>query len=126
MLKIQNSETELKQITQPILAELQQRSLPMTLIIQKILHRRENKMALTAKQLKELIALIPDDTPIVMQKDDEGNGYRLMTGIEFIPFNEDRANFFCENESEVFRKEHLVDYDRSPSDPDLVLCAVTY
>lgn len=83
-------------------------------------------MALTAKQLKEFIALIPDDTPIVMQKDDEGNGYRLMTGIEFIPLNEDCANFFCENESEVFRKRHLADYGRSPSDPDLVLCAVTY
>ena len=31
-------------------------------------------MTFTAKDLKDILSEIPDDTPIIMQKDDEGNG----------------------------------------------------
>ena len=83
-------------------------------------------MTFTVKDLKDILAEIPDDTPIVMQKDDEGNGYRLMRGIEFFDASKKKANFFNESEQECYRKEELKDLDRKPTDKDLRLCAVAY
>ena len=48
---------------------------------------------IAAKELRELLATIPDDTPIVLQRDDEGNGYRYMHGLDFEPSG-DEANYF--------------------------------
>lgn len=48
---------------------------------------------ITAKELRELLANIPDDTPIILQKDDEGNGYRYMNGLDFVADGDD-ANYF--------------------------------
>lgn len=83
-------------------------------------------MTFTVKDLKAILAKIPDDTPVVMQKDDEGNGYRLMSGIEFFPAGHEKSNFFYEEEGECYRQEDLEDLDREPTDTDIQLCAVAY
>jgi hypothetical protein len=49
---------------------------------------------ITVKQLREMIAEYPDDTPVIMQKDDEGNGYRYMNGIEFNPVGHPESNYY--------------------------------
>lgn len=59
---------------------------------------------ITAKQLRELLANIPDDTPIILQKDDEGNGYRFMNGLDF-EADGDMANYF--NGDECIRGEDI-------------------
>jgi hypothetical protein len=48
---------------------------------------------ITAKQLREQLANVPDDTPIILQTDDEGNGYRYINGLDFEPGG-DKANLF--------------------------------
>lgn len=79
----------------------------------------------TAKDLKEMLNSIPDDTPIVLQKDDEGNGYRYMNGLEFIATGE-KANFFNEEERECWRQDDLDGEEIVPEAPEWVLCAVAY
>lgn len=64
---------------------------------------------ITVKQLREILADMPDDTPIVMQKDDEGNGYRYMNGIDFEPADSEDANFYDDSdyEGECIRKSDV-------------------
>lgn len=76
---------------------------------------------LTVADLKALLESIPDDTPIVMQKDDEGNGYRYMRGLEFIPTG-DNANYF-DGSDECFRQSDLEDYGRTTEEMTLVAVA---
>ena len=40
-------------------------------------------MVMTVKELKEILADVPDDTRIVLQMDEEGNGYRWAYGADF-------------------------------------------
>lgn len=83
-------------------------------------------MGLTVGQLKEILKNIPDDIPIIMQKDDEGNGYRYQRGLEFIP-DGDQANFFDKDEAECYRREDLDFEGRDlEDDENLVLVAVAY
>lgn len=80
---------------------------------------------LNVGQLKELIKDLPDDTPLVMQGDPEGNFYRELNGVDFVAEG-DKANYFDSEEDEVYRGEDLQHYDRDPDDVDLQLCAVLF
>jgi hypothetical protein len=78
---------------------------------------------ITAKQLREQLALVPDDTPIILQTDDEGNGYRYIRGLDFEPLEHDNANMFDGNYGgECFRKTELDEDDTS----DYHLVAVVF
>lgn len=83
----------------------------------------------TAKQLKEIVNQIPDDTPIVLQADDEGNSYRYMNGLEFIASGEE-SNFFNEEEEKCIRKSDFEyyeeNYGQKPEESGFILCAVVY
>ncbi len=80
----------------------------------------------TAKDLKEIINQIPDDTPIVMQSDDEGNGYRFMRGLEFIAEGE-KSNFYHEENEQCIRKSEFAYFEiEDPKKEGYVLCAVAY
>ncbi len=80
----------------------------------------------TAKDLKEIINKIPDDTPIVLQNDDEGNGYRYMRGLEFISKGKD-SNYYNEENEQCLRKSDFEYYEiKNPKKEGYVLCAVAY
>lgn len=79
----------------------------------------------TAKQLKEMLKNIPDETPIVLQSDEEGNSYRYMNGLEFIA-NSEESNYYNENDRECLKKSDLEDEERNPKEEGFVLCAVVY
>jgi hypothetical protein len=79
----------------------------------------------TAKDLKEIVNSIPDDTPIILQSDDEGNSYRYMNGIEFFPSGE-KSNYYDENDNECWRQEDLDSEEIDPKEKGFVLCAVAY
>lgn len=74
----------------------------------------------TAKQLREQLANIPDDTRIIMQIDDEGNGYRYVNGIEFEAEGDD-AN--CFDGESCLRSHEVEEYG---SGGDYTIVAVVY
>jgi hypothetical protein len=76
---------------------------------------------ITVKQLRNYLADLPDDIPIVLQKDDEGNGYRYMNGIDFE--TGDEANYFNE-EGECVRASDFDEYLNKSDYP--ILVAVAY
>lgn len=59
---------------------------------------------ITAKQLREQLANIPDNTMIILQADDEGNDYRYVNGIDYARDGGD-VNYF--NGEECVRKKDL-------------------
>lgn len=79
----------------------------------------------TAKDLKEILNNIPDDTPIVLQADDEGNSYRYMNGLEFIAQGQ-KSNFFNAQDRECVKQEDLDSDEIDPKESGYVLCAVAY
>lgn len=79
----------------------------------------------TAKDLKAILNNIPDDTPIVLQADDEGNSYRYMNGLEFIP-NGAESNYYNQEDSECVRQSDLDSDEIDPKEEGYVLCAVAY
>lgn len=82
----------------------------------------------TAKDLKEIVNSIPDDTPIILQGDDEGNSYRYMRGLEFFATGEN-SNYYNEDEEQSIRKSDFEYCEVNPENPKengYVLCAVVY
>lgn len=82
----------------------------------------------TVKELRELIKDMPEDTPIVLQADDEGNSYRYMNGIEFVPSGEN-SNYFNEDDEKCVRQsdfEYLEIKQETAKEEGFVLCAVVY
>jgi hypothetical protein len=79
---------------------------------------------ITVADLKAMLVGIPDETLIVLQKDDEGNGYRYMNGIDFAPPGSDETNYF--DGDECYRADDLEELDLEVDDPDLVICAVVF
>lgn len=86
---------------------------------------------MTVKQLRESLANIPDDVVLILQKDDEGNGYRYMRGIDYaVPPNPD-ANFYsgeyggeCIRYSDIlWEEENGFEFDRNTYP---ILCAIAY
>ena len=66
---------------------------------------------ITAKELREQLKNIPDDTPIILQTDDDGNGYRYINRIDF-ESDGDKANMF--DGEECVRAEDIDgEYDSS-------------
>lgn len=39
-------------------------------------------MSMTVKELREALAELPDDMPVILQKDSEGNGYSPLAGAD--------------------------------------------
>lgn len=77
---------------------------------------------ITAKELREQLANIPDDTPIILQKDDEGNGYRYMNGIDFAQDGDD-ANFFDGANDAIRGSDIEADFGGKEDYPHLVAIA---
>lgn len=82
-------------------------------------------MTFTVKQLKEQIANLPDDMVLVLQADDEGNGYRFCNGIDG-PLAGGEQNYFDEDNGECHREEDLFEQGIKVKDTDYHLCAVLY
>ena len=59
---------------------------------------------ITAKELREQLKDIPDDVKIILQTDDEGNGYRYIRGIDY-EADGDNVNYF--NGEDCIRREDL-------------------
>jgi len=79
---------------------------------------------ITAKELRQMLADVPDDTPIILQTDSEGNGYRYVNGIDFSPADNDEANLYDgEYGGECYRKS---DIGEDEEELDLQLVAVVY
>lgn len=62
---------------------------------------------ITAKKLRELLASIPDDTPIILQTDDEGNGYRFINGIDF---EEGEDGSYFDGDESCIRQHEIEEY----------------
>lgn len=77
---------------------------------------------ITVKELREQLANIPDDTPIILQTDDEGNGYRYVNGIDFAPPTDDDANYF--NGDDCVRKSDIDDEWRDAGEYDKLVAVV--
>lgn len=75
---------------------------------------------ITAKELREQLANIPDSTPIILQTDDEGNGYRYIRGIDF-EADGDKANMF--NGEDCFRANDVAEFG---DESDFKLVAVVF
>jgi hypothetical protein len=82
---------------------------------------------ITAKELREQLENIPDDTVLVMQTDDEGNGYRYVNGVEFTPKGNSAANYYDPSSQECWRLAELdfMEYSKRQI-AKLKVCAVVY
>lgn len=65
---------------------------------------------ITVKQLKAQLADLPDDMPIILQTDDEGNGYRYIRGID----GDD--SFFDSEEGECLTLEDVIFEEKQTTD----------
>jgi hypothetical protein len=79
----------------------------------------------TIGDLKRDLAELDDSIPLVMQEDDEGNGYHYVRGVEFIPSGE-HANYYDPKSRECLTGQDLEYYERDPKEEGLKLCAVVF
>lgn len=71
------------------------------------------RYALTAGALRDLLAEVPDDTPVILQKDAEGNSYSPLSSV-------DTTDYVYEPESTWSGEvRDTMDSDYEPDDEDV-------